>query len=489
MPETTTKRASLRKLKEPKFLTLTEKGANRTGFKIIRDDADTANSKKPAKAKFAMRADHPLLSILLPDHVGEADAYDMLEIFGLDSDYEVVSREDGGFMLKRKSAKADTPSINFDLGDGLTASVETSALAARSDAGGTGVVVTSIEFMGEYFSELSGVQDWLRGKDVAFKEGGVEVVDGGFIVTRHDVPEGVDTKKVAVQDGVTAIIAQAERADIPAGIVSPVSEYAYGNYGWGQLDFAASMADPEFTSASWDALYTIGRVLEDIIFNSYLNIDERKALIQRAIGQFGDFMNGLLDALPKEVLVQIRSDNRKTREEFITMATPKKEAAKAEDKAQDVTQETAQRTDAETENAEGSETASSEEETVTRTDSEGDSGSEVAASVDESSDSQSEFVTRSELEEVVNGAVAAAIAKQDNTVAAVLTSLQGTIDKLGEGIQAVQRSSEESASALQEKLDSIEAQTVVRSDDDDQHGESSSNKGGVFSGILGVRAG
>lgn len=474
--DTVTKRASLRKLKEAKFLTLTEKGANRTGFKIIRDDAGGKTATEVATSlKFAQRTDAPLLSILLPGNVGESDAYDMLELFGLGDDYEVSKREDGSFMLKRKLASKSTNVIDFNLGDGMTASVEGSALSARSDAP-NGVVVTSIEFQNEFF-DVAGVNEFLRGKDVAFKEGGVEVVDGGFIVTRHDLPVGVVTKKVAIQDGVTAIIALAERDDVPEGMVSPVYEDAYGNYGWGQLDFAAALADPEFTRASWNALDTLGSVLERVIFYSDMGVDERKVLIQRAIGQFGDFMNGLLDALPREVLIQIRSDNRNSRKEFIDMATTKtkEEAApEAEVKAEETT---AQRTDA-AQDAPATEEAGSEETTATRTD--GDVGEGEVVAPEEEATTPSEFVTRSELE----AAVAAAIAKREDTVAAALNGLQVTMGKLGESIVAVQRSNEESNTSLKEKLETIESQTVVRSDDDD-HAGGTSNKGGMFTGIFG----
>lgn len=474
--DTITKRASLRKLKEAKFLTLTEKGANRSGFKIIRDDAGI---KTAPELKFAQRADAPLLSILLPGNVGESDAYDMLELFGLGDDYEVSQREDGSFILKRKLANTSTNVIDFNLGDGMTATVDSSALASRSDST-NGVVVTSIEFQNEFF-DVAGVNEFLRGKDVAFKEGGVEVVDGGFIVTRHDLPAGVDTKKVAVQDGVTAIIALAERDDVPNGMVSPVYEDAYGNYGWGQLDFAAAMADPEFTSASWDALSTLGSVLERIIFYSDMGVDERRVLIQRAIGQFGDFMNGLLDALPKEVLIQIRSDNRNSRKEFIDMATTKTKEntpANEEVKATDTdtaAETTATRTDAEPEEKKD-DTGSEDVTTATRTD--GEAGDETP---EEENSTSGEFVTRSELEAVV----AAAMAKREDTVAAALNGLQETMGKLGESITSVQRSNEESNTSLKEKLETIESQTVVRSDDDDHAGETT-GKGGTFAGIFGA---
>ena len=212
--ETIVRSGSLRKLQEPKFLSLVEKGANKVGFKTIRADG---------KAAPVMRADHPLLSIYLPEDKTENDAYEIMELFGLTADYEVSSRSEGGYVLHRKDAKDNIETTTFDLGDGMVADVASASLAARADKKVSGVVVTSIEFQNEYF-DTAGVNEWLRGNEVNFKEGGVEVVDGGFIVTRHDAPEGEVLKKVPVQDGVTAVIAQAERADIPVGINSPVSE-------------------------------------------------------------------------------------------------------------------------------------------------------------------------------------------------------------------------------------------------------------------------
>lgn len=493
------KRGSLRMLKEPKFLSLVDTPANRTGFKVIRDD-----NKMASNLKFTKREDAPLLSIMLPSEASESDAYDLMEVFGLGEEYEVAQREEGGYMLRRKTNFDGVSATEFGLGDGLTAQVDSASLAARGDHKGKGgVVVTSLEFQSEYFSELNDVQGWLRGKDVDFKEGGVEVVDGGFIVTRHDVPQGVETKKVAIQDGVTAIIAQAERADIPVGIVSPVSEYSYGNYGWGQLDFAAAMADPEFTSASWNALSTLGQVLEDIIFYSYLNVEERRVLIQRALGQFGDFVNGLLDALPKEVLIQIRSDKR-NRKEFAMIAVDDKnsgmpagkkpteataeEAARADEQQSEQTaasdagneatgsEEEAQRTDAQAgtettdENASG---ATASDEDAARTDDKG--AAATAAEEESASTATGEFVTRSELEEVVKGAV--------GETTAALGSLQEMMSKLVETVGEVKRSSEESNKALQEKLEAMESETVVRSDDDDEQAARSDSKS-VFKGAI-----
>lgn len=485
--DTVTKPVSLRKLKEPKFLSLVEKGANRSAFKIIRDDS----TKDDVKFKFAQREDNPLMTIYLPESVQtEQDAYDMLELFGLGEDYEVTHRTDmDGYMLVRKGQTNAEQGTFFDLGDGLGAEVATSSLAARSDDKGNGVVVTSIEFVKEHFAKLADVQAWLSENGVDFKENGVEVLDGGYIVTRHDAPDGLVTKKVPIQDGVIARIALAERADIPTGIVSPVSEYAYGNYGWGQLDFAAAMADPEFTNASWNALSTLGMVLEDIVFNGGLKLDERKVLIQRALGQYGDFMNGLLDALPKEVLVQIRSDKR-NRKEFVM--TKKTEAApQADDKTTDASTEAtaatdeATRSDAAGETTEEQTTESATAESTdeaARDDSEGETASDDAAASSESS--ESEFVTRAELEEVVNNAVASALSKREDATTTALSSITDTLGKLTESVEGIQRSAEETNTDLAKKLESIESHTVLRSDEDDDSQEPAA-QGGTFSGVFG----
>jgi hypothetical protein len=491
--ETIVKSGSLRKLDVPQFLSLVEKGANKVGFKTIRGDG---------KAAPVMRADHPLLSIYLPEDRTESEALELMDVFGLGADYEVMKRTDSdGYMFHRKNAKADVDTTTFDLGDGMVADVASSTLAARADSKVNGVVVTSIEFENEHF-DVAGVDVWLRGNEVNFKEGGVEVVDGGFIVTRHDVPEGEALKKVAIQDGVTAVIAQAERADIPVGMLSPVSEYAYGSYGWGQLDFAAAIADPIFTSASWNALSTLGIVLEDIIFYSSMSIDERRVLISRALGQFGDFMNGLLDALPQEVLIQIRSD--KTRKEFAMISVDdsksgmpaKKKDAVTEDAAREDDKSTEKVTDTATEETAREDGAGSEDKaTDKKVDKEGKTSEDAARDDGESGDGgsegsaaddakvTSEFVTRSELEDAVTGAVDKALASREDSTATALGGLQDTMSKLVDSIGEVKRSNEESNTALSDKLAAMESETVVRSDDDDHEGdegEKSVFKGAIF---------
>ncbi|MGW8180032.1 MAG: hypothetical protein ACWGQW_14915, partial [bacterium] len=405
--DTTTKQVSLRKLSEPKFITITKKPANRTGFKVIRSD-----KAEPVQAE---RSDYPLLSILLPMEVGQQDAYDMLELFGLGDDYEVAAREDvEGWMLRRKDA-SDAETTQFNFGDGLIAQVESESLSATRADGEPGVVVTGLEIMNEYFPDLASVQDWLRGNDVSFKEGGIEVVDGGFIVTRHDVGKQVETKKVAVQDGVTAIIAQADRADIPSSIVSVVSEYAYGNYGWGQLDFSAALADKEFTETSWEAISTLGRVLEEIMFYSGFSLAERKALIERATSQFSAFMSSTMDMLPEATLLQIRSDINKRQELIMinlsdksTTRSEKPKAAAEEKKPEVKKDEEATRSDdkgADTEEKKPEVTASADDKKAGEEAARSDEGTGEEPGTPEGEQAEGakpEFVTRSELEEVVN---------------------------------------------------------------------------------------
>lgn len=488
------KSASLRKLKDAHFLSLVDSPANRTGFKIIRsaDDAPEADHMETIESR---RFDSPLLSIILPQGVTEEQAYELMDVYALGDDYEVAERN-GQYMFMRKGVRDGIETTSFDLGGDIVANVVTESLATRSDESGH-VAVTSIEFQKEHFSELADVQRWLRGKDVTFKEGGVEVVDGGFIVTRHDVPEGTTTNRVTVQDGVTAIIALADREDIPTSVISPISEAAYGSYGWGHIDFAQSMADEAFTEASWNALSTLGRVLEEIMFYSVFNVEERKVLIERATSQFSSFMSAMMDVLPGETLIQIRSDIR-NRKEFAMITVDDSKSGLSGKVAEASTEE--QATEAVTEEATRSdETASSEESTeqkteatseetteeAQRTDSDGETETSAQAdtSEEEQSSATSETVTRSEIEEMVNKAVEKVLAERQDPTAEALTGIQDTMKQLVESVSEVKRSSTESSEALAKKVEELESTTIVRSDDDDTAAMPSGKS--VFNGVFG----
>lgn len=101
------------------------------------------------------------------------------------------------------------------------------------------------------------------------------------------------------------MVIRCDTCDIPDGFIAVVNETAYGNWGWGQLDFAAAMADEEFCEAIDDANYRLRDVLRNILLHSALPLAERKTLMVHAVDQYKAYMIGILDSLPRQVLVAV----------------------------------------------------------------------------------------------------------------------------------------------------------------------------------------
>lgn len=479
------RRAQLSSINEPGFLTLTKSPANRSPFKVIRSaDGD--------EGKVVERSDSDLLSIDLPTGISRNDAEGIMRTFGLEDDYEIVE-SDGLFRLHRRGSDADAKTVKLEMGEGIVANVAVSAFQRSDEEFADAckpegdqkkyVALVNVRFDNGHFKSVKQVSDWLDGHEVTYPEGAVKIEKDGFTVTRGDA-EG-ETREVDLGDGVLGTICRAEAQDVPMRVYRNVLEQAYGSWGWGHIDFAAALADPIFTDKSWDALWALRDVLENIVIYSGLPLDDRKALIRNACNSYADYMSALLDALPRGVIEQARSDKLVPGQEGV-MPKQKTETKGQKSVEADTTQ-------------------------VERNDT----------TTDDKTKTEEQFVTRAELEDVVGSAVTTALraagigggaeggdgkegaegegkattAKRseeqegeqaEEGYAKLATALDVFATKMGEMVTGVQTEIKTLRSDMDEYKESV---TVTRSTDSDDAGDGGAGAeggegGNVFAGIF-----
>ena len=196
--------------------------------------------------------------------------------------------------------------------------------------------MVAVEFDALKFSEES-IQRWMAEKSV---DGTLQEQQNPlecYVVRRSEIAENEETRRMVLEDGVTAVIARSDVYGIPEGYAAVVNESAYGSWGWGQLDFAAAMADREFSEGMEKSLYRLNDVLQVIILHSSLPLDVRKNLANRALAQFGEYVGTLMDSLPRQLLVSVvRSANPQQEKELTKQvsgeATPEANAQPVEAK-------------------------------------------------------------------------------------------------------------------------------------------------------------
>jgi len=452
------KEVGLLKLVEPEYLSLVGSPANRTGFKIIRskqEEGNMSHTDRNLRVRSKVKRADGLLSIDFPEGISNEEAEEFMDSFALGEDYELVVNDSGNYYAKRTGDNLDDPVVPIELGNGFTANISTVTMASRSDSKITGVTLVGLEF-DETFSDVASVESWLGERDVNYKTDGIESVEGGTIVTRHDVPEGNEIRKIRLGDGVTGMVSKTKDDDIPTKVYRSVIEQAYGNWGWGHLNFATALADPTFTDASWDAIFVLRDVLENVVLYSGLPLDDRKVLIQNVCDEFTQYMTSLIDSLPREVIEQARAD-RKSIKEPDDMAIAKKGNKKVV------------RKDTEADAKDIDETT----EDVSRDDA-------------EDTDDKKDYVTRGDLEDVVTKAVAAAMkpaedAKvertdeedtgestsetggSDNAMATAMATMAAAVTTMGETMATITRSVDD----MKGDIDELGGDTVSRSDDDE----------------------
>ena len=375
------KKAQLTSIAEPQMVTLTKKPANRSGFKVMRS-ADGGLEQE------VQRADDYLISIELPEGASEEQAHSILSDYGLADEYKVV-QTDERYSLVRNDLEGDEKYVPVPLHQGQVAHIAPAAFQRSEDLeikvsehkwpdgdAKASIRLTSIRFDVDKFDTAAAVDEWLDSNAIDYPVNGVEQSENAFVVTRSEADD--DTREVTLSDGVTGTICRSDTLDFPYALYGRTAEQAYGQWGWGQLDFNAMMADIVFTDKSNDAIWYLQRVLDNVVINSELPLDTRKQLIVNAVSSYAAYQIGLIDALPRAVIEQTRSDEQTTGQEN-EMSKETETAAKSESVDTKVER--------------------SEQEAVTK-----------ETTTEEQPKAESEFVTRSELAEVVTAAVAAAMA-------------------------------------------------------------------------------
>lgn len=299
------KKVQVTRVVEPHFLTLTDKPANQVAFKVVR----SADGKQRMTRQRPTRRMAPTLAIEFPEGVTEEEIAKLMTEFGF-SDYK-LEEFDGHKVALRADAELPTKYGTIMLKDGVKAWLSQGVVVASDDDPKPHIAVSEIDFNKEEFDTTEKVQEWLDRNDIDFSGELSFNPENKVVVTRLSVEDDTETKRLTVEDGVELVLVRAAEQDVPPVMVEVVSETAYGNWGWGQLDFTASMADIEFVQIAGKALDVLQRVLDQLIYWSYLPLSMRKELIARVTQQYSDFMGELLDSLPaKVVLTEANSQRR-----------------------------------------------------------------------------------------------------------------------------------------------------------------------------------
>lgn len=304
-------------VRTPKFLSVVGLPANKRAFGIVRSEPTQPTTgeshMKPQVVRRQRRSDPtPILRMVFPETYTDEQVTEKMTAFGL-TGFDVQRSEGGTIVATRsdlKSISTDTTTEILLTADGIKATVQRTDSAAPANPK-SGLAVVSLVFRADTFTPEA-VASWLVSKGMSsdVPQDGA----GDFIVQRREVPAEEETRVVELEPGVSAVVARADSDDIPDGYVAVVNETCYGNWGWGQLDFAASMADVEFSRVMDDAVYRLRHVLDQILLYSALPLAERKTLMVNALEQFKTFAVGILDSLPRTILVAVARSASPTKE-------------------------------------------------------------------------------------------------------------------------------------------------------------------------------
>jgi len=303
MTDVKTKEVSVAKMVEPKFLTLCKKPSNRAAFKIVRSaDGGTKRIRR------LMRAMSPSVVIDFPDGTTKDQVTEIMDSYGFEG-YTVSETEVNG-VTKYKAYRSDLKEqpetdVSFLLKDGIRLHTRRAEPKAPKESAGISLVV--IEFNKEQFTDVDACASWLGEKGIDFDATRVQNSETSILYRRADTPAGAEIGKVGLDNGVSFHVARADVTDVPSSVIEVISETAYGNWGWGQLDFGAMLADVEFSEAAREGLRVLDDLLYTLLFWSSLPLAVRKDLLARALDQFKEYVNGLFDALPPKTVICDRS--------------------------------------------------------------------------------------------------------------------------------------------------------------------------------------
>lgn len=303
-----TKDVNVSRLVQPKFLTLVGRPANQVAFKVIRNDEGEATMTVPhIKRSRATRSD-ALLSIAFSLDADDDSIKTTMDGWGI-SGY-TVEVEAERKVVRCSDAPDGAETLTIGIGNGATATI-LKPISQRSDGGKEAIAVSSISFALDYFPTIDDISEWCSSNGIDISGNAME--NGGQnTVVRRDVKveAGEETRQIEVDSGVQFTVIRADVQDIPENFTIVVNDTMYGSYGWGQLDFAARMADKEFSEVADEAIYTLRSVLNEIIFYSTMPASVKKTLVANATTQFSNYLGTLLDALPARVVIANRSEEK-----------------------------------------------------------------------------------------------------------------------------------------------------------------------------------
>lgn len=464
------KTVALTELQEPNYLSLVGLPANRAGFKVVREDgsvarvtsegsetSDVSSTDMPSKEGSRKRkkkcSDPALLSIQLPPGATADDAASILVKFDLEEDYEVAHDDSGNVYLRRKDCLEVDPTtyVEVPLSGGMVANISQAVFHRYDIKGVTGVSLARIDF-DSTFGKIEEVKAWLEKNEIVCNN--LEEVEGGFIANRVDTKAIL--KPVSIEEGIRGYVMRSENTDIPVKVYRSVIEQSYGNYGWGHVDFASALADPEYTEDCYDAIYILRDVLENILLYSALPLEERKVLVQNACSNFASYISAMMDALPRAAMPPVSqqtSDKAKSEKDM-----PNSNEAKAPEAQQYVTR---------------SELESIVESAVSKA---------LASSTAETK--KEETATRSD---ETTQEPASAAASVDTTVIEAVKAIADTQKAMLEAITGIRSDVAEN----KKEIEALGSSTTTRRSDEDakettvDEGSKSKKRGDVFSGVLG----
>lgn len=288
---------------KPKFLSLVGLPANQTGFKVVRSDQGENEMSKPTSRRLRRSETNPVLRLTFPEGTTDEEVTETLTSYGMSS-YRVERGEKTVTATRSdlKSISGETQDIKLTAG-GIVATVNRMAPAVTEEK--ANVALVALEFDAEKFNTLQ-ADAWIQRNSVdKCGEPAQNSDETLFVVKRGDVADGEEVRRLQIEDGVTAVIKRDDAADVPDSLMVVVSEIAYGNWGWGQIDFNAAMADDAFCDAMDEAIYTMRDVLWNIVYYNTQPLDVKKGLIQNCLSQFGTYVNSVMDSLPRQVLVSV----------------------------------------------------------------------------------------------------------------------------------------------------------------------------------------
>ncbi len=326
--------------KRQKFLTLTNRPANERPFVVVRSEQEEANPAATPRARIvraAKRSDNPVLSVSFPADYTEDTVKGILAEYSMD-DYRLDTAADGTFVAMRADlqsiADVTTTAIRLN-SDGVTALLNAAEHQVKRAETKNNLTLVAYEFDAKRFDGEK-VNAWLSQNSVDSPQVSVENPSGDAItVKRSDIEEGTETRRVELEDGVFAVVARSEACCLPDQYAAVINESAYGSYGWGHLDFSASMADLEYCQVIDKANSRLSSVIDHITRYCSLPLDARKQLVTQALTQYGEFVGSVIDALPRQVMLLVTRAADATKESTTmskaeTVAAPDTPVTRAE---------------------------------------------------------------------------------------------------------------------------------------------------------------